>query len=109
MAETDYYPRFGGDTPSRGGPPPPPPKTPEQKDKEQEGDYATFLVAKSALGGATYRPGDKVTMEVEHVYDDEYEMCIADDAKEEKETETKSESRPMSADEELDGMDMMKG
>lgn len=95
---SDYYPSFE-DGP-RGGPPPgrgPPPPDKDGEDKE-EGDYETFLVSKAALGSREVRPGDTVTMRVEHVYDDEVEMCPADS-----ETETKPEG-PSSADEELDTM-----
>ncbi len=94
----DYYPQMGG------GPPPgrPPPRggPPEKPDKESEYEGETALVPKSFLAGKELRPGDRVEMEVVHIYDDEIEV------KPTSETEPKREPGMMSADEEIDDMGM---
>lgn len=92
MPATDYYPQMPAGPPPKGRGPPPP-----DKDREEDGDYETFLVAKSALGGREVRPGETITMRVEHVYDDEVEMCTA-------KSKPKEPEGPPSADEELDMM-----
>lgn len=92
----DLYPSFEG-----GGPPEQSPPTTEpdrdETEKEQEPAGETVLVPRTALAGQELQPGDKIEMEVVHLYDDEVELKPA--STEPTETPTAS-----SADEEIEAM-----
>lgn len=97
----DYYPEMGsGPAPPKSDGP-----TPERPMKDKRlGESA--LLPKSIIGNGEVRPGDEITMKVMHVYDDEVEVCCTSSESEDEETESESEptTKPMSADEEIDGM-----
>lgn len=73
MPENDFYPEASGEDSASESP---------QSSKDSSSDYDTFLVPKSAFGESEPNPGDKETIEVVHVYEDEIE-CRCTGGKEE--------------------------
>jgi len=68
-------------------------------DTKPDDGESSALLPKTVLGGKTFEPGDKVELEIVHVYDDEVEVRYSyhDEAKE-------PESEMSGAESKLDGM-----
>lgn len=73
------------------------PEAPEEE-KTEEAEGASALIPKALLGGKDFKVGDEVVLKIVHEYEDEVEVEYAPEKP--KTTETK----PMTADEEIDSM-----
>ncbi len=73
--------------------------------KEDSDDSASCLIPKSVLHGKKVEPGDKVILEVVHIYEDEVEVKYGSKEKESKsEDEDEGESQMDVSQKELDTM-----
>jgi|GEM_PF-5516619 hypothetical protein len=65
MADESYYPDTDSDSDPGAGP--------EEGNESEKNDRPTQLLSKSFLGDL--KPGDKITLEIVHGYEDEYEVA----------------------------------
>ncbi len=83
-SQDSYYPDTGEDTQPTGED-----NTPD--DEQAEGE--TALLPKSLLAGKDLKVGDEITLKVEHIYEDEVEVCPADSKEEKSEPSAMSEAQ----------------